>query len=94
MLRALVFVSRWCPYCEFFKLVVEKLKRRFPEVVFDIVDVEENPELAERYNVEMLPTLVLLNGDKVIGGIMGYVDYQTAERSIRDQIRDFQKGKR
>ncbi len=88
MLRALVFVSKWCPYCEFFKLVVERLKERFPEVRFEVVDVEENPELAERYNVEMLPTTVLLNGERVVGGIMGYVDYRTAERSIRDQIRD------
>ncbi len=88
MLRALVFVSRRCPYCLYFRRTVEKLRLKFPEIAFEFVDVEENPELAERFDVEILPTTVLLNGNKVVGGFMGFVDERTAERSLRDQLRN------
>jgi len=86
MLRALVFTSERCPYCIYFKGIVKKLKRKFPEIVLEFVDVEQNPELAKRFDIEMLPTTVLLNGDEIVGGFMGFVDERTAERSLRDQL--------
>ncbi len=88
MLRALVFVSKRCPYCLYFRGTVEKLRLKFPEIAFEFVDVKENPELAEKFDVEMLPTTVLLNGDEVVGGFMGFVDERTAEKSLRDQLRN------
>jgi len=87
VLRALVFVSRWCPYCTYFKKIVEKLKPKFPEIEFEFVDVEKNPELAEKFDVEILPTTIILNGDEAVGGIMGFVDEWTAEKSLRDQLK-------
>ncbi len=89
MLRALVFVSERCPYCIYFKKVIEKLKRRLPDIAFEFIDVGKNPELARRFEVEMLPTTILLKGDEVIGGIMGYVDEKTALKSITKQIEKF-----
>ena len=91
MLRALVFVSGRCPYCRYFERTVAKLKLKFPEIKFEFVDVERNPELAKRFEVEMLPTTILLNGDEAIGGIMGFVDERTAEKSIRDQLKNFRR---
>jgi len=88
VLRALVFTAKRCPYCIYFKRTVEKLRLKFPEITFEFVDVEEHPELAERFDVEILPTTVLLNGDEVVGGFMGFVDERTAEKSLRDQLKN------
>ena len=87
MLKALVFMSNMCPYCIYFKKIVEKLKHKFPEVIFEFVNVEQNPELAEKFDIKVLPTTVLLNGDEVVGGFMGFVDEWTAEKSLRDQLK-------
>ncbi len=86
-MKALVFVSKRCPYCFYFKSIVESLKRKFPEVEFEFVDVEERPNLAKAFDVEMLPTLVLVKDREVMGGIMGFVDEDTAESSLRRQLR-------
>jgi len=92
VLRALVFVSRWCPYCRYFERVVARLRLKFPEIEFEFIDVERNPELAEKFDVEMLPTTILLSGEKVVGGFMGFVDERTAERSLRDQLKEIRSS--
>jgi len=91
VLRALVFVSRWCPYCRHFERIVAKLRIKFPEITFELVDIERNPELAKKFEIEMLPTTIILNGDDAIGGIMGFVDERTAEKSLRDQLKNSRK---
>ncbi len=84
-MRALVFVSKNCPYCRHFEKVVRKLEEEF-EIDFERVDVDLNPELSEKYGIMILPTLVLVNGDEVIGGFMGFADYKTAYTTIREQM--------
>ena len=88
MLKALVFVSKHCPYCRYFERVVEKLRQEL-NLDFEFVDVDEMRETAEKYNVTLIPTLVLLKNDEAVGGIMGYADFNTALRAIKDQISDY-----
>ncbi len=83
----MVFVSRRCPYCLTFRRIVERLRLRFPDVDFEFVDVERNPELAEKFEVEVLPTTILMRDGETIGGIMGFADEKTVENSLREQIR-------
>jgi len=52
-----MFTAEWCGHCKSMKSVVEKI----PDV--QIIDVEENPELAEKYQVMSLPSYVIDNGD-------------------------------
>jgi thioredoxin 1 len=86
-MKALVFTSRYCPYCRAFEKIVERLKEELNGTVeFEIVDVDEKRELAENYDVLMLPTLVLTDGGEVVGGFMGFADYRTARDAILEQI--------
>ncbi len=84
-MKALVFVSENCPYCRYFKKVVERLEREL-EIEFEVVDVDNNPEMSEKYSVMILPTLVLVNGNEVVGGFMGLADFKTAYAAICEQI--------
>ncbi len=87
MMKAIVFTSNYCPYCRVFKRTVERLKNELDGLVkFDVVNVDENRELAEKYEVMMVPTVVITKGDEVVGGFMGYADYKTAREAILEQI--------
>lgn len=91
-MKALVFTSKYCPYCRAFEKVVERLVEELNGTVeFEVVDVDEKRELAEKYEVLMLPTLVLADGDEVLGGFMGFADYKTARKAILEQISAFLK---
>ncbi len=90
-MKALVFTSKYCPYCRAFERIVERLKDEL-NLEFEVVDVDKNWELAEKYEVMMLPTLVLTDGDEVVGGFMGFADYKTAREAIMEQISAFPKS--
>ncbi|WP_202320126.1 thioredoxin family protein [Archaeoglobus neptunius] len=87
-MKAIIFTSRYCPYCRYFERNVEKLREEIG-IAFEVVDVDRNPELAERYDVTILPTLVIVENGEVVGGLMGYADYQTALEAIKEQISAF-----
>ncbi len=86
MIKAIVFTSDNCPYCRIFeKIVVNELKRKFP-IEFELVNISKNPDLVEKYNIGIVPTLILVKDGEVISGFMGYSDLKTAEAAIRKQL--------
>ncbi|MBD5356630.1 MAG: thioredoxin family protein [Bacteroides sp.] len=56
------FSAEWCPPCRQMKPIFRKLKNEY-EGKIDLVtiDVDKNPELAERYNVTSIPTFVYIS---------------------------------
>ena len=47
-----------------------------------IVDIDDRPELAERFRVETVPTLVLVDGCRVVGRLEGRVSAPKITRMI------------
>jgi len=55
------FYATWCGKCEMLMPDLEELaKEHADKGIFIKVDVEENEEVAEEYNIETLPTLMLI----------------------------------
>lgn len=46
------------------------------------VDVDENPALAERFRIETIPTLVLVDGKRAVGRIEGRASAPRIERLL------------
>lgn len=53
------FYAPWCNPCKMLTTVIEYTGN--PHELVE-VNIDENPELAEKFNVRALPTLVLENG--------------------------------
>ncbi len=54
------FWAAWCAPCRAFGPVFEAAAGRHPEVVFGKVDVEAEPGLAEAFQIQSIPTLMVL----------------------------------
>lgn len=64
-----VFSRKTCPYCP---LAIDLVKRLSEEsngkIIYQVIDVDENPHLAARYNIRAVPTIVI-DGKYVIVGV-------------------------
>lgn len=50
------------------------------------VDVNEQPELAERFRVETVPTIALVKGKRVVGRLEGRVSAPRIERMLEPHL--------
>lgn len=56
------FSAEWCPPCRQMKPIFHRLQEEYEgKVELVTVDVDDNPALAERYNVTSIPTLVYIS---------------------------------
>lgn len=78
------FNATWCPPCQQIKPVFESLEKEYSgRVNFKSIDVDENPEMAGRYNIESIPTFIFLNSEgKEINRLVG-ADEQTLKSMLQ-----------
>lgn len=71
--RVLVdFWATWCGPCRMQTPVIEKLAAEMPTVTFTKVNVDDEPELAQRYGIMSIPTLLVFNNGEVEKTLVGY----------------------
>jgi thioredoxin 1 len=59
MVEVKKFFGHWCSPCKLLAPVIEEIKKEMPNVKFVDVDVDENYELASKYGVRGVPTVVI-----------------------------------
>ena len=69
MKNAKYFSASWCRPCKMFKPVVNELIQDGHPI--EIIDVDENQELAQQYQIQSVPTIIIEEGDQVLEGIVG-----------------------
>lgn len=61
------FWASWCPPCRMIGPAVEELASEFKDKAkVAKVDVDANPELAQRYGVQSIPTLLVFKDGEVV----------------------------
>ncbi len=65
------FWASWCGPCRMMAPVVEEIAETHPEIKVGKVNVDEAPELASRYGVSSIPTLMVFKGGKPVQTTVG-----------------------
>ena len=66
------FWATWCGPCRMMAPVVETIAEEHPELKVCKVDIDENPELAQLFNVMSIPTLAVFKDGQLTGTAIGY----------------------
>lgn len=72
------FSASWCPPCQQLKPIYAKLTEEYQnEITMVTVDVDENKEMAEKFDVQAIPTLIFFNKEgKIIDRTTGFIPEQ------------------
>lgn len=65
------FYADWCGPCRMVGPIVEEIANERDDVIIGKVNVDNDPELAEQFNVFNIPTLVVLKNGEEVNRIMG-----------------------
>ncbi len=67
------FFAPWCGPCQMMLPIVEELSKEMAGQGVKIakVNVEENPEIAEKYDVVSIPVFMIFKGGKEVQRVMG-----------------------
>jgi len=65
------FFATRCGPCRMIAPTLEKIAAEHPEIEVCKIDVDESPELAIRYGVESIPTLIVFEGGNIKNRALG-----------------------
>lgn len=65
------FYADWCGPCRMIAPLVEEIADENPNVTVGKINVDEEPELAQRFGVASIPMLVVLQDGQVVNQAVG-----------------------
>ena len=77
------FYATWCGPCKIISPIIEEVAKENPEVKFVKVDIDANQELAEKYEVVYIPTLVVIENGKEITKSVGAISKEETLNLIK-----------
>ena len=65
------FWAPWCAPCRMVVPMVEEIAKERPDIKVGKINVDENPELATRFGIMSIPTLVVMENGKIVNQATG-----------------------
>ena len=65
------FWAPWCAPCRMVVPMVEEIAKERPDIKVAKINVDENPELATRFGIMSIPTLVVMENGKIVNQATG-----------------------
>lgn len=81
------FWAPWCTYCRRIGPAYEKVAEQYQEeLLVGKINIDEEPELADKYHIEVIPTLVLFREGKPISGIVAPESKAKIDQFIQENL--------
>ncbi len=81
------FWAEWCGPCRMVAPMVEELAEEYDgKITFAKVDVDQNPQIAGKYGIMSIPTLIIFKDGKPVSNIVGFRPKAELKRSLDDAL--------
>ena len=78
------FYADWCGPCTTQDPILEDLEAEYENVEFEKIDVDEEQDIANEYQVRSLPTLIVENEDGIVDRFVGVTQKEDLEVALED----------
>lgn len=79
------FYATWCGPCKMMHPILEEIEKEYNEVKIIKVDVDKNEELARKYTIMSIPTLILFNNGIQKQKNIGFTPKSIIEEWIKNE---------
>ncbi len=79
------FFATWCGPCKMLGPILEELSTEMTDVKFVKVDVDDNPELAEKFGIMSIPSVFLFKNGEVAGSFLGLRSKENVKAFIEER---------
>ncbi|MUV58375.1 thioredoxin [Halogeometricum rufum] len=77
------FYADWCGPCKTQDPILDELEADYADVEFEKVDVDEQQDVANEYQVRSLPTLIVENDDGIVDRFVGVTQREDLEDALQ-----------
>jgi thioredoxin 1 len=81
------FFATWCGPCRMQTPILEELGKKMGDAIeIKKVDVDQHHELAEKYGISVVPTLIIEKEGKIVRKMEGVTDAATLEKLLKPLV--------
>ncbi|WP_324756527.1 thioredoxin family protein [Haloarcula montana] len=77
------FYADWCGPCKTQDPILDDLKEEWTDVEFEKINVDEEQDVANEYQVRSLPTLIVENDDGIVERFVGVTQADDLEDALQ-----------
>ena len=82
------FFAEWCMPCMMMAPIIDEMSEKFRgKIKFGKVNVDENQEIAQRFNVRSIPTFVLFNNGEILEQFTGAVPEDELDNKLKSFLK-------
>ncbi len=81
------FFADWCGPCKMLGPVLEEVSKDYPAIEFVKVNVDENMDLAEKFQIMSIPQIYMFKDGEAIGKFGGYRDASGVKAFIEETVK-------
>jgi thioredoxin 1 len=85
-ITAIEFWAPWCAPCRKMKTVFERVESKFSEIKFGRINVDECRELASKWAIVSIPTLIVFSKGKEAERFVGVAPKEVIENELRTRL--------
>ena len=78
------FWAEWCGPCKMLKPIIEEVAKKEKKIKFGKIDVDTQSELAQKFEIMGIPTLIFFKNGKDIDRTSGFMEKEELEEKLED----------
>jgi thioredoxin 1 len=81
------FFATWCGPCKMQTPILEELAKKMGDAVeIKKIDIDQHMDLAEKYGIRVVPTLIIEKDGKIVQSLEGVTDLPALEKLLRPLV--------